>query len=223
MNLSFKQFLSEIDVDDRNYTKAQSSSTMFRVKLDNLKEIPLREKISGFTAFWRENKYGDFNIVLQDDKLERPAVIIGVTPKEMRTVAGTLHTLIIDTLSSAEEYRGQGLPFQLYHALIKSGQILMSSNQQTKGSVQLWQKLVRSDVGEAMVAVYGGRALYYADRDGRYRDKYDKPWILLTGPFDELNDAAYESTNNHWIILPSDMSNVNNIKNSAVSLKDQYV
>ncbi len=222
MKLSFKQFLSEIDVDDRNYTKAQSSHTIKRVAdAENLKEVPFREKISGFTAYWRENKHGDFDIVLKDDKTKAPAIVINTSPKEIRTVAGTLHALVVDVLSSAEEYRGQGLAFKLYHAMVKSGQVLMSSNQQTKGSVLLWQKLARSDAGEAMVAVYGDRALHYADRDERYADKYFKPWILLTGPFDELNDAAYETTNNHWIILPSDMGMIDDIKKSAVSLSEE--
>ena len=209
--ITFKQFITEIDHDDTVFSKrASQAKTDFPI--DNTWE-PLTE-IEGHSVVWRQ-VVKEYRVAMLDKKTQ-PMFLLELMVKKVKVSGGTLTGVVTSTLSSKEEYRGKGYAIKIYEALTQHGQVLFSSNSQTTGSRLLWEKLVKNNLSHAFVLASDAAAKWYTRKFAE--DKIRLPNVLLTGTFDRMNDAAYESAETRWLILPSNIAGLNKLREGAIEL-----
>lgn len=183
MKSSFKQFLEDIELDDRAYGRHDSDETVaFRQHSINKdkeyserfkarwEKLPVDFPIKGFEVWWGKPRYEglqSWNVVLLDTSQGKRTVAIdlsidGHTIKLPvaagnapfgETSFGELHGVVTDVLSSSRKYRGKGLAPELYSTLVRNGQVLFSSTTQTTGGKSTWIRMLSSLKNEADIAV----------------------------------------------------------------------
>lgn len=220
--ITFKQFIAEIDYDDSVLTKAASHSAS-QYKLDGeWKKLSLKQQLdSHFELYWKGYPQSEhFKIAVYDPKAKITAVVVELKTTSLKLPGGTLTGMISTNLFSNETYRGKGLPFLAYSSLINNGQVLVSSHEQTSGSRKLWEKLVQANLGEVfVVAEYADARWYMGKEPERFKQYIGKlERVLLSGPLELLNDAAYGTSDTCWIILPKNLDGLNRFKELAVKL-----
>lgn len=90
---------------------------------------------------------------LPKDK-NRVAVAVKVAPRVVKVPGATVKGVSTDLLSARKEYQGGGLAPKFYAALVRGGQTLFSSDNQTEGGMRTWQKVVKELGQDCEVFVY---------------------------------------------------------------------
>lgn len=175
---------------------------MSKLKIDATWEQLFKQ--GNYRVVWKQNQHSSnrWKVVVVD-KSNKPLIMLEVAATGVSVPGGKLDGVMSETLISSESARGKGLPLMLYTGLIKRGQVLFSSNTQTSGSRQLWDKLVRSDIGVPFVLANYEDAGWYIKR---FAPHINASNVLLTGSIDELADEAYASGGTRWLIVPKNMA-----------------
>lgn len=217
--ITFKSFLSEIDLDDSIYTKSASSVTSSRQDQKTLTALPskLKFEIPGFELKWTPYNQ-NYKLVLIDNETGNSAITLELRAFTARVIVGNLIGVEAHSLSSHASYRGTGLAMKVYDHLIQNGQVLFSSNWQTTGSRKLWEKLVQKHLASSFVLAKEASARFYINRANAQMEYAGCSNVLLSGPFEYLVDEAYADSSTRWVIVPNDLTNLNKIKDGALQL-----
>ena len=209
--ITFKQFVAEIDHDDSVYSK-RASDHMLRTmqQVDDTWKLLL--KIDDNPVVWKKVA-GDYKLVMLEKDTLRPMFRLVLNEMRVKVPGGNLTGVMAWSLSSKEQFRGQGYAYKMYEALVKHGQVLFSSTSQTSGSMKLWQQLVQSGVGEPFVLAEGVAARWYTNQ---YKQHDGAGKVLLTGNFDRMDNEAYASHETRWLIVPHDIAG--QFKKKAIKL-----
>jgi hypothetical protein len=221
MMTSFKVFLAEINHDDGVYNKDTSDHVAnFKVD-DTWSPVPLKGPFwkPGYRCVWKPNPYrAGYKLAVTYNR--QTVVYLELRAMKKRVPGGELIGVEVDSLSSVKRVRGTGLALRTYEALVESGQVLFSSDTQTSGSRQLWERLVTSPKVVPFVLAEGEAAMWYIDRYGS-DDLKEKPPanVLLTGPMSKMVDEAYASQETRWVALPTDLERLNALRENAIVLR----
>lgn len=213
---TFKQFLEDIDIiDDHDYSSDDSDNTT--ANFDH--EVKQQKKAKGLDGRFKplagNFSNTDFEILHFVDGKEDTIVLVHKKKKDVavsirlvkntETVFGKpFHFHGAELLSSAKEYRRQGLTVLLYQAIANSGQYtLASSTEQTEGGVKTWAKLLKvvdTDMIFALTTVEYARAHYDSGEDAP--ESRGQKFVLIKGDRTKLSKAAYDSSPHRLLIIP---------------------
>lgn len=211
----FKDFLSEIDMDDSIYSKEASAAVAKRALGADWSPLPLKTPFwkEGYDIKWRPDpRTQGFGLaVVHADTV---MLYIELDRLTVKVPGGTLVGVEVDSLSSHPSARGTGLALRTYEALVESGQVLFSSTEQTSGSRHLWQKLVQSQHVVPFVLAQGAAARWYINR---FKAEPSAS-VLLTGSMSKMVDEAYADNETRWVALPKDLERLDDLRDGAIDL-----
>jgi len=176
MKPTFKQFLEDIEVDDDAYHPYDAEKTVqaHQVSLERDKKtwqkLPAKFPEPGFSILWRKINLRSYDLVLVDERRiakdqlpfgfthlassdPRVAVHLSLETNDIELPTGAIDGMITNVLSGNKLYRGSGIASMLYETLVRSGQVLFSSNTQTTGGKSNWIKLTNRLDGEFDIGV----------------------------------------------------------------------
>lgn len=222
MKPTFKQFLEMIDVVSSDaYGEYDSDSDAANHDYEVKQQKKSKALDGKFKAFPGSFSNKDFEIlhfvqgkedtvVLVHKKKRDVAVSIRLADNKMNLFNEPFEFWSSELLSSAKEYRGQGLAVLLYQAIAKSGKyILASSSEQTAGGVKTWAKLlkvVEPDWVYAAVTLPYAKGTYESGKHLKMTKTRGENFVLIKGNLTELRRAAYDSSPHRLLIIPSNLA-----------------
>ena len=213
MKPTFKDFLAEIDmIDGEDYSKHDSDNRAsehdHKIKKSNAIELGYKPFESNFSnrdyELLEHTKGSELTIILVHKKTRDAAVTLMLEQTTLKINGKNFTFWSTDVLSGLKKYQGQGLAPLLYQAVINSNRyVIGSSHEQTEGGAKTWTKLLKVIDAPVYVATMIDYAI--ANVPAAKELKMSKGYVLLKGKINELAGIAYDSYQNRFIVIPTDL------------------